>query len=119
LVEVEAALPMLEQIDLLRYDSDTQMIWIVNYALRNLGRIRSNDKKGAALANAEYAAIPEHCPMRLEFLATYGDMLRLDVDASAVPNGASFETEAGVPPDLISESLPAAGESAELSEPAI
>jgi hypothetical protein len=95
LAEVQAAMPVLEQIGFLRYHVETQMVWLINYALRNLGPIRSNDKKGTALANAEFAAIPEHCQMRLEFLEQYGEMLRLDVDGSAVPNGASFETEVG------------------------
>ncbi|MYM83341.1 hypothetical protein GTP44_15435 [Duganella sp. FT50W] len=79
--QVQAELQTLEQTGFLKYDEQTQMVWIIDRADFALGRIRANDKARIKLANAEFAAIPLECTMREEFFEQYEYKLRLsDLD---------------------------------------
>jgi hypothetical protein len=77
--EIKAMLPILEKIGFLRYDQESQMVWIVEHATFSLGHLRANNKKMITQANTEFAAIPKTCPMRADFLWQHEFLLRLDV----------------------------------------
>jgi hypothetical protein len=100
LAEVQVAMHALEQVGFARYHAASEMVWIINWTRQKLGKIRAKDKKLIALANAEYAAIPKACPMRVDFLWKNALMLHLKVAGSAAPNTERLETDAEMPPDL-------------------
>jgi hypothetical protein len=113
--EAQAAMHVLEQVGFARYHAASEMVWIINWTRQKLGKIRANNKKRIALANAEYAAIPRDCLMRVDFLWKNARMLHLKVAGSAAPNTESLETEAEMPPDLFPQRATEPGRSVVLS----
>lgn len=99
---VNEAIPVLERIGFLRYHADTQTVWLINHARRNLGHLRANNKKNILLANTEFAAIPKECPLRVDFLWQHALMLRLEVQGASQPGDVNFESE----DDMLSDLLP-------------
>jgi hypothetical protein len=106
---------VLEQVGFARYHVASEMVWIISWTRQKLGKIRANDKKRIALANTEYAAIPQACPMRKDFLWKNALMLRLIVAGSAAPNTEGLETEAEMPQDLFPQRATEPGRSVVLS----
>lgn len=92
LKEVDAALMALEKIRFLRYDVETQIIWIIDHALWSLGKLRLGNKKDIATANAEFSAIPKNCALRVDFLLSYALMLRLEGPEAASQFDATIQS---------------------------
>jgi hypothetical protein len=101
LSDVQAAMHRLEQIGFMRYNQATEMIWIINWARQKLGQLRGNDKKRIATVNAEFAAIPAACLMRVDFFWKHALMLRLSVPGSEPKDSTSADTETEMPSDLV------------------
>ena len=99
--EIKALMPVLEKIGFLRYHAESEMVWVINHAAWCLGHLRATNKKMIVQANAEFAAIPKTCPMRVDFLWQHALMLRLEIQGAASPSEMSFESGDKIPPDLI------------------
>jgi hypothetical protein len=104
LQEVREAISNLEHIGFVRYHYPTGMIWVIQWACKKMGQLRSNDKTRIAIANAEYAAIPKTCPMRTDFFWKHSLMLRLSVAGSINACAQVVETECELEPDLVPRS---------------
>jgi hypothetical protein len=99
--EIKALMPVLEKIGFLRYHAESEMVWVINHAAWCLGHLRATNKKMIAQANAEFAAIPKTCPMRVDFLWQHALMLRLQIQGAASASEVGFELEGEMLPDLI------------------
>ena len=101
LPEVKGAISKLEQIGFVGYHHPTETIWIIQWARKKMGQLRSNDKTRIAIANAEYAAISRDCPMRIDFFWKHSLMLRLSVPGSTEAGEQVVDMECELEPDLV------------------
>lgn len=101
LEEIESTLTVLEKIGFVRHHANTQMFWIIGHARMSLGHIHANNRKMIAQANAEFAATPKDCPLRVDFLWQHALMLRLEIQGAAPASELSLVAEDDVHPDLL------------------
>jgi hypothetical protein len=99
--EIKALMPVFEKIGFLRYHAESEMVWIIDYAVCRVRHLRATNKKMIAQANAEFAAIPKTCPMRVDFLWKHALMLRLEIQGAASPSEMSFDSRNEMPLGLI------------------
>jgi len=98
--EIKAVLLVLEKIGFLRFDPGTQIVWIIDHAVETLGYLRPTNKAAISEATAEFAAIPEACLMRADFLWSYAVMLRLQLPSAAYPSDVNLDSEDQNRPDF-------------------
>lgn len=99
--EIKEALTVLEQIGFLRYHTETQMVWVIKHAAWTLGQLRATNRTLIVQANAEFAAVPKTCPLRVDFLWKHALMLRLEVQGACFPGDASADSDGEMPADLL------------------
>lgn len=102
--EIKEALPVLEKVGFLRYHPETEMVWVIKHAAWTLGQLRATSRTLIAQANAEFAAIPKTCPLRVDFLWKHALMLRLEVQGAGFPGDGSADADGEMPADLFPKS---------------